>query len=135
MASNESGSGWISFAGIVLLIIGSLDVIQGLFAIIDGDYVVSTGEAIAFIDVSGWGWILLIWGAVVFLAGLALLGGAGWGRWFAIIGATLGAVAQMTYMANYPQATPLWNVAILALYIIVIYSLITKWEGYKQSVQ
>jgi hypothetical protein len=133
VASNDSWAGWIAFAGIVLLIVGSIDMIQGLFLIFDDDYVVGSGEAADFIDASAWGWIALLWGGVLFLAGLGLFKASEWARWVAIIGGSLGALAQFAYMANYPQAYPLWNVTILTLYIVVIYALVAKWEGFKQE--
>ena len=56
---------------------------------------------------TAWGWGTLIWGVVLGLAGLGLLGGAGWARWLAIIGVTVNAIGQMAFMANYPQTYPL----------------------------
>lgn len=133
MASNDSWSGWIAFAGIILVIVGAIDVLWGLLAIIEDEYVKATPEGLAIIDVTKWGWLTLLWGCLLILAGIALVGGAGWARWFAIIGASIGAVGQMAYMANYPQAYPLWNITVLALQIVVIYALVAKWEGFKAS--
>lgn len=135
MDSNDSWSGWIAFAGMIMVIVGSIDMIQGLFLIFNDKYVVTSGESAAFIDVSAWGWIALLWGALIFFAGLAIFKGASWARWLAIFGAGLGAIVQMAYMANYPQAYPLWNVMIATLYIVVIYALVAKWEGYKEEVK
>lgn len=132
MTSNDSwGAGWIAFAGIVLVIVGFVDVIWGLLAILEDEYVKATPEGLAIIDVTAWGWLTLLWGCLLVLAGFALFGGAGWARWFAIIGASIGAVGQMAYMANYPQAYPLWNITVLALQIVVIYALVAKWEGFR----
>ncbi|HEU6444364.1 MAG TPA: hypothetical protein VFL61_04830 [Gaiellaceae bacterium] len=132
--TRDGWTGWIAFAAFMLLLVGAVDMIQGVFAIIEDDYIVGTPEGLAIIDVTGWGWLNLVWGGLLFLAGLALLGGAGWARWLAIIGVSVGAVAQMGFLANYPQAYPLWNVAVLALQIIVLYALIARWEPYKESV-
>jgi hypothetical protein len=134
MASDDGWSGWIAFAGIVALVVGSIDVIQGLYLIFNDTYVVASGEGLDFIDASAWGWIALIWGIVLFFAGLGLFKASEWARWVAIFGAGLGAIAQMAYMGNYPQAYPLWNITILTLYIVVIYALVAKWEGFKGSV-
>ena len=135
MASNDSwGAGWIAFAGIILVIVGAIDVIWGFLAILEDEYVKATPEGLAIIDVTAWGWLTLLWGCLLVLAGIALVGGAGWARWFAIIGASIGAIGQMAYMANFPEAYPLWNITVLALQIIVIYALVAKWEGYKASI-
>jgi hypothetical protein len=41
----------------------------------------------------------------------------------------------MAYMANYPQAYPLWNITVLTLQIVVIYALVVKWQGFKAAVR
>jgi hypothetical protein len=134
--SDESwGAGWIAFAGIILVIVGVIDVIWGLLAIIEDEYVKATPEGLAIIDVTAWGWLTLLWGCLLALAGFALFGGAGWARWFAIFGASIGAIGQMAYMANYPQAYPLWNITVLTLQIVVIYALVVKWQGFKAAVR
>ena len=134
MASRDSWVGWIVFAGFVLVIVGALDGLQGLVAIIKDDYVVSTPKGLAIVDVTAWGWATLLWGLLLVLAGLGLLGGAGWARWLAIIGVSINAIGQIAFMANYPQAYPLWNILIVALNILVLYALTAHWRGFKESV-
>ena len=136
MASNDTSgawTGWIAFAGMMMVIIGSIDAIQGFFAIIEDNYVAATPEGLAIVDVTAWGWFTLFWGALLFLAGLALLGGAGWARWLGIVGVGFGAIAQMGFLANYPQAYPLWNITILTLQIVVLFALVAKWGEYKRA--
>jgi hypothetical protein len=134
MASQDAWTGWISFAGIVILIVGAMDVLQGFVAILEDEYVVATREGLAILDVTGWGWATLIWGGLLILAGLGLLGGAGWARWLAIIGVAVNAVQQVAFLANFPQAYPLWNILIVALNIVVLYALTARWHGFKESV-
>jgi hypothetical protein len=134
MASQDAWSGWISFAAFVIIIVGVMDALQGFVAIIKDDYVVATPKGIAIVDVTAWGWITLLWGGLLILAGIGLLGGAGWARWAAIIGVGLNAIGQVAFMANYPQAYPLWNILIVALNILVLYALTARWEGYKEPV-
>ena len=133
VASSDSWTGWIGFAGFVLLIVGVIDGLQGLVAIVKDHYVVGTPKGVAIVDVTAWGWATLIWGVVLVLAGLGLLGGAGWARWLAIIGVAVNAIGQMAFMANYPQAYPLWNILIVALNIVVLYALTAHWRGFKNS--
>ena len=134
MASRSAWAGWIVFAGIVLLMIGSIDVIQGCVAIFQDEYVVATRKGLAIIDVTAWGWITLLWGVLIFVAGLGLLGGAGWARWLAIIGVSVNAIQQIAFMANFPQAYPLWNILIVALNVLVLFALTARWQGYKETV-
>jgi hypothetical protein len=133
MASNDAWTGWISFAGIVIIIVGAMDVLQGLVAIFKDEYVVATAKGLAILDVTAWGWATLIWGALLILAALGLLGGAGWARWLAIIGVAVNAIQQIAFQANYPQAYPLWNLVIIALNIVVLYALTARWQGFKES--
>jgi hypothetical protein len=135
MATQDSSwSGWIVFAGFVLLLVGAMDALQGLVAIIKDEYVVATAKGLAIVDVTTWGWVTLLWGALLVLVGFGLLGGAGWARWLAIIGVGLNAIGQIAFMANYPQAYPLWNILIVTLNILVLYALTARWQGFRQSV-
>jgi hypothetical protein len=133
MASQDSWSGWIVFAGFVIIIVGAMDVLQGFVGILEDEYVVATAKGLAIVDVTAWGWLTLLWGGLLILAGLALLGGAGWARWLAIIAVAVNAIEQIAFLANYPQAYPLWNILIVTLNILVLYALTARWQGFKQS--
>ena len=133
MASQDSWSGWIVFAGFVIIIVGAMDVLQGFVGILEDEYVVATAKGLAIVDVTAWGWMTLLWGGLLILAGLALLGGAGWARWLAIIAVAVNAIEQIAFLANYPQAYPLWNILIVTLNILVLYALTARWQGFKQS--
>ena len=133
MASQDSWSGWIVFAGFLIVIIGAMDVLQGFVGILEDEYVLATPEGLAIVDVTAWGWMTLLWGGLLILAGLALLGGAGWARWLAIIAVGLNAIQQIAFLANYPQAYPLWNILIVTLNLVVLYALTARWQGFKQS--
>jgi hypothetical protein len=132
-SQDTAWSGWIVFAAFVLIIVGGLDILQGIVAIFRDEYVVATAKGVALLDVTAWGWTTLIWGALLIITGLGLLAAAGWARWLAIIGVSINAIGQIAFMANYPQAYPLWNVLIVALNVLVLYALTARWEGFKQS--
>ena len=134
MASRSAWGGWIAFAGVVLLMIGSIDALQGLVAIFQDEYVVATRKGLAIVDVTTWGWITLLWGVLIFFAGLGLLGGAGWARWLAIVAVGVNVIEQVAFMANYPQAYPLWNILIVTLSVLVLFALTARWQGYKEAV-
>ena len=131
--AKEPWTGWISFAGFVIIIVGVMDALQGIAAIFHDEYIVATAKGVALLDVTAWGWTSLIWGAVLILAGFGLLGGAGWARWLAIIGVGINAIQQVAFMANYPQAYPLWDILIVALNILVLFALTARWQGYSES--
>ena len=74
MASQDSWSGWIVFAGFLIVIVGALDILQGFVGILQDEYVVATAKGLAIVDVTTWGWMTLLWGGLLVLAGLGLLG-------------------------------------------------------------
>ena len=78
-------AGWIGFAGILMLIIGMIDFFQGLIGLFKDDYYVVTASGFLAVNLTTWSWVLLIWGVLLVLAGLGLLGGQGWARWFTIV--------------------------------------------------
>ena len=73
--AKASMAGWIGFAGILMLIIGAIDFFQGLIAVFDDDYYVVTSSGFLAVNLTAWGWIMMIWGVLLVLAGLGLLGG------------------------------------------------------------
>ena len=81
--NSRSMAGWIAFAGTLMLIIGSIDFFQGLIALFEDEYFVVTGSGFLVVDLTAWGWIMMIWGVLLTLAGLGLVAGQGWARWFA----------------------------------------------------
>jgi hypothetical protein len=123
--NSKSMAGWIGFAGILMLIVGGLDFFQGLIALFEDEYYVPTGSGFLVFDLTGWGWTMIIWGALLVLAGLGLLAGQGWARWFAIVVVSLNFIAQLGFLGN--TQTPLWSLTAVALSIIVLYALTARW--------
>jgi hypothetical protein len=130
MPSKTFWAGWVGFAGLLMIVIGSLDVFQGLIAIIRDEYYVLTPKQIIVFDLTTWGWITLVWGIVVALAGCALLGGMGWARWFTIVVGSLNFFVQLAFLGASPY--PLWAVTVVALNVLVLYALIVRWSEVKE---
>jgi hypothetical protein len=125
MARTTAWTGWISFAGLIMVVIGALDFFEGLIAVIRGQYFVLTPNQIIVFDLKTWGWLTLIWGIVLALVGFALLGGAGWARWFAIVVGSLNFIVQLGFVGS--SQYPLWTLTGLALTVVVLYALIVRW--------
>ena len=122
---NSSWTGWIAFAGILMVLIGGIDVFQGLIAIIRDNYYAITPNQIIVFDLTTWGWITLLLGIVVCLAGFGLLSGATWARWFTIVVACLSLISQLGFVGN--SAYPLWALTGITLTLVVLYALIVRW--------
>jgi hypothetical protein len=122
--TREPVSGWVVgfsyFAGAMMVLIGIFHAIAGLAAIFEDELFV-VGRNYAFdLDVTAWGWIHLLGGIVVILAGIAVYGGAPWARTVGVIIASLSAIGMFFYIPYYP----VWAVLIIALDITVILALI-----------
>ena len=131
---NVKGSmaGWIGFAGLVMLILGGIDIFQGLIALFEDEYFVVTQAGFLVVDVTAWGWVMLIWGALLVFAGLGLLAGKAWARWFTIVAVSLNVFAQLGFLGN--SQYPLWALTALALNLVVIYALTVRWNESKAEI-
>ena len=124
--NSKSMAGWIGFAGMVMLILGGIDFFQGLIALIEDEYFVVTTSGFLVVDLTTWGWIMMLWGVLLVLAGLGLLAGQGWARWFAIVLVAANFFAQLGFLGN--SQYPLWALTALTLNVIVLYALAARWS-------
>jgi hypothetical protein len=112
--------GWVLFAGLVLIVTGLLSLIQGLVALFDDDFYVVTPSGLPVdIDYTAWGWLLVVFGAVLMLTGYFVIFGYAWARIFAIVLTAVNALINLTFLAAYP----IWSIVAIALDLIVIYAL------------
>ena len=121
MARGRSGVavGFTYFAAILMMLSGGFEILQGLSAIIRKHLYVVNSDYIYKISVTGWGWIHLVLGVIVLLAGIALLGGALWARIVGIALAVLITLANFLWLPYYP----VWAIVIIALNVIIIWAL------------
>jgi hypothetical protein len=132
-AARAPMAGWIMFAAITMLIVGFIDFFEGLIAVIRKEYYVLTPERIIIFDTTTWGWLMLLWGIVLILAGLALWSGASWARWFTVVVASINVLGQLSFLGS--SAYPVWTLTAITLNIIVIYALTVRWAGYPDAYQ
>ena len=112
-------TGWIVFAGVMMLMMGAFHVIQGLVALFqDTYYLVGQEGLVVQVDYTTWGWVHTILGAVVILAGVALLAGQMWARIVAIILAFGSALVNIAFLGAYP----LWSLTMIAIDVLVIWA-------------
>lgn len=123
-SADAPGYGWRSFAGVLMIIAGFFNCIDGLVAIINANRIegVTNGNATLPItdNVSDWGWVVLIVGIVMIAAGFAIFSGAMWGRVVGIFIAGLNMLVQFTYLAHFP----FWSFTMILIDMLVIYGLI-----------
>jgi hypothetical protein len=112
------GYGWLLFAGIILTIVGVLNIIYGIAAIGDSKFFVH-GTKYIVSGLNGWGWITLIIGILQVTAAFSIMRGGEYGRWFGIGAASLSSIAALLSIPAYP----FWSLAIFAVDILIIYGL------------
>jgi hypothetical protein len=117
----EERSGWVTFAGVMLVIGGSLNVIYGLAAI-GGSRAVVNNAHYVFSNLNTWGWVLLVVGLVQVLAAGSLWNGGMFGRIIGVAAAGVSAVVALLSIPTYP----FWSLVIFALDIIVIQQICAK---------
>jgi hypothetical protein len=117
-------TGWTVFAGVILFMVGSLDALWGLAAILNDEVVVVGGHGAIIADITTWGWVHLIIGCVMALTGLGLFAGSSGARWVAVLFVTINAITQIVWF----PAAPLWAFLIILLDVTIIYQLTARWE-------
>jgi hypothetical protein len=124
-ATGRRWAGWVAFAGWLMVVIAAIDFFEGLIAAIRGEYYLFGANQIIVFDMRTWGWLTMIWAIIVGLAGLGLLSGASWARWFTIVIGSINFIHQLAFAGN--AAYPLWALTSLVLTGIVLYALIVRW--------
>jgi hypothetical protein len=118
-------TGWVGFASILLTIIGAINFFEGLIAVIRDQYYVVHGDQLILFDTTTWGWLMMIFGVLLFLVGLGLASKQGWARWTAVILVGVNLLANLGWLGN--TNYPLWTLTLIALEFTVIYALTVRW--------
>jgi hypothetical protein len=126
MNTGSRWAGWVSFASILMMVVGALNVIEGLIAILNRDYYYESGPQVLVFDVNGWGWVTVLWGVVLVYAGWSLLRSVPWARWFTIVVGTLTFFLQLGFVGS--SDFPLISLVVLVLNAIVLYVLLVRWD-------
>jgi hypothetical protein len=123
-------AGWVVFGGVMLIMLGTFQVIEGLIALFDdGFYLVSQSGLAIDVDYNTWGWTHIIIGAIGVLAGLGLLAGNMAARVVGVGVAFLSAVVNLAFISAYP----VWSVLMIALDVVVIYAIIVHGRELKDE--
>jgi len=111
-------TGWISFAAIMLIIGGSLNLLYGVIAAVNDEWVVFTNRANVYLDVSEWGWVHIILGGIVLLSGIGLFSGNIIARAVAVIVASISMLVNFFFIPVYP----LWALTVIVIDVLVIWA-------------
>ncbi len=118
--------GWTVFAAVMLMISGIGNILEGIAQLVNGSYFVTASNYTYNLSVHTWGWIHLIAGIVIFLAGAALLADQTWARVVGVTVASLSLFLNLVYLPFFP----IWSIVVIALDAFVIWALLTPRRGY-----
>ena len=118
------GAGRVVFAAIVLLIVGTINIIYGIGALDDANIFVNDTRYI-LTDLNALGWVLIILGIIQLTGGFSLMAGNVYGRVIGIIGGSLGAIGALLSIG---QDNPWWSLGVFVLCVYVVHGIIVYGE-------
>lgn len=107
------------FAGVLAGMMGVMNLIYGILLLINSEFLVLAEEGLFYVDATAWGWLLLIFGAVQIATSIGILSARTWARLVGIAWASLVVIGHMFFL----PAHPFWSLLIIALGVLIIYSL------------
>jgi hypothetical protein len=112
--------GMVLFAGVVLLMLGGFEMIEGFVALLRDDFYLTTADGLAIpVSFTAWGWAQLIIGTITVATGVGVLFGQMWARVLAIVMGVFGALANMMFL----PANPFWGTIVIALNVLCVYAI------------
>ena len=117
-------SGWVTFAALMLVLLGAVNGFQGFLALFDEGYFVANSDDLVLVSYDAWGALLLLWGGILMIVGAGLNARRGWARWTAILVVMLDVILQIGFMPSFP----LLATALIALDVIVLFALTARWD-------
>jgi hypothetical protein len=125
------GAGRVVFAAILLLMLGTINIIYGIGALDDANFFANDTRYI-LTNLNTLGWVLIILGVIQLTGGFSLMAGNTYGRVIAIVGGTLGAIGALLSIG---QGNPWWSLAVFALCIYVVHGIIVFGEDERAEVR
>jgi len=123
-------TGWVVFAAFMMILLGTFQAVEGLVAIFDdGYYHVRESGLVINVDYDAWGWVHLVLGAVIVLAGVGVLAGNILARTVGVVLAAVSAVLNLLFI----EAYPIWSVIVITVDVLVIYALIVHGRELRDS--
>ena len=123
MASTQTVSPWAHglavFAGVVMVVGGAFQALEGLAGIVNDKYLVVLPNYLYAFDLTVWGVIHLLVGLALVVIGVSLLRGQTWARVAGIVAAAVAAILNFVWL----PIAPLWAIMVIAVDMLVIWAL------------
>jgi hypothetical protein len=127
--SETWASGFAQFGAVIMIVVGAYQAATGVVALFGDEFFVATRNYVFQLDTTTWGWVHLVIGALVVLAGCGVLAKQTWGVVVGVVFCVLSAVANFAFIPYYP----FWSLLIIALDVLVIWALLTYRAGTARS--
>jgi len=120
--SYQRGDGWVLFAGIMLMVVGFLNLVYGIAAIDDSAFFTGDARYVIFDDLNTWGWFYLIIGVLQLIAAFSIWNRGGYGRVIGIATAAGNAMIVLFTVNAYPFAAfMIFLIDIMVIYGLAVY--------------
>jgi hypothetical protein len=120
-----SRSGLVTFAGVMLVIAGAFNLLDGFVALVKDDYYIA--DELLFGSLSAWGVLWLLVGAMQLFAGYEVMKRKSWGVILGVFLAGVNAITQLMFLGAYPA----WSIAILVVDGLIIYALTARTDEFE----
>lgn len=111
--------GWTIYAAVWMWILGFFHALAGFAGIVEDEVLVPTENYIFQLDTTTWGWIHLIFGIIVLLAGFSVFNGSVWARTVGVILAVVSILANFAWLDYHP----IWGLLMITAGVFVIWAL------------
>jgi hypothetical protein len=128
MASEEKMGGWVFFAGIMMILVGAWDIIEGISGVIQGADMPHQAEAIIG-DIQVWSWFHLMFGLIIFLTGFGVLNVSAWARMVGIVLIGLNLLSRLITV----QHNPYLSMLMVVIDVVIIYALAVYHDAYTEA--
>lgn len=116
---SDAGAGWVTFAGIILIVVGIFQAFAGLVGILEDEILVLTPDYLVQLDATTWGWVHMIIGLIVIASGFGIFSGN-------VLARTVGvfaAIGSMLSMFFWLPWYPIWAIIVISMNIAIIWAL------------
>lgn len=115
----EPGYGWVLFAGTMLAMVGTLNIIEGIAAVANSHFFVNDAHYVVG-SLNTWGWVVMVLGLLQIAVGIGIWVKNQFARWVGVLVAVVSAIAQLLFIPAYP----FWSLSMFALDVLIIYGLV-----------
>lgn len=122
-------TGWVAFGAAMIMLAGTMNVIQGLVSLLDDGYYLTNPDGLTVnLSYTTIGWIQMGIGVVALAIGIGMFAGATVALVAGVILAGVSAIGNLATIAAYP----LWGVVLIAFDVIVIYAIVAHGREMKR---